>query len=80
MSGEDADENVELLRQAQEWEEVTAAGKPGAHEAFGQWLLASPKHVEAYLRVTSMHAELKYLDHSRDFDLKHLLAGTQQSK
>jgi ferric-dicitrate binding protein FerR (iron transport regulator) len=76
MSAED--EDVELLQQAQEWDETLAAGNAEARKAFADWLRTSPRHVAAYLRVGTVSLELTKLDRDGQFDLKKLRSQTQR--
>jgi ferric-dicitrate binding protein FerR (iron transport regulator) len=69
-----ADEDVELLRVAEEWDRKIANGDPAEFEDFGRWILASPRHTEAYLRQTAMRVALTDVDADREFDLGGMLA------
>ena len=80
MNGADANEDVELLQEAEEWDQTIAHGTPAELEAFARWLHTSPRHVEAYLRQTSMRVEMKDVDAHREFDLGRLLAGILEPK
>jgi ferric-dicitrate binding protein FerR (iron transport regulator) len=73
MGGATADEDVELLRIAEEWDRKTANGDPAALEEFGRWILESPRHTEAYLRHTVIRVELTDVDVDREFDLGKML-------
>lgn len=74
------DEDVVLLRQAQEWNERLAAGDSESSKAFGEWLLTSPRHVAAYLKAGAVSQELTGLDRRGEFDLEHLRSQTQRQK
>ena len=70
MSAEAEDEDVELLRQAQDWEDAMATGDAQVRKDFAQWLRTSPRHVAAYLRAGTVSLELTELDRHGEFDLK----------
>jgi ferric-dicitrate binding protein FerR (iron transport regulator) len=72
MGAEADDEDVELLRQAQEWQKADTEGDVETGKAFAVWLRTSSRHVEAYLRVSAMGHELAGLDRNREFDLQRL--------
>jgi ferric-dicitrate binding protein FerR (iron transport regulator) len=80
MGAEAEDEDVELLRQAQEWHETLATGDPQAGKAFGEWLLTSPRHIAAYLKVGAISLELTGLDRRRKFDLEQLRSQGEAQK
>jgi ferric-dicitrate binding protein FerR (iron transport regulator) len=58
MGGDSPDEDVELLRQAQEWSQSVGGARFADQDGFARWLRTSPRHVEAYLRITMIETEL----------------------
>jgi transmembrane sensor len=53
---------LQLTEQAAEWLYELRSGDSGTHEAYLEWLLESPRHVEAFLRVSTVDASLSRLD------------------
>jgi len=67
--------NQQVLAEASEWfvafrfEEADAA----ARERFGQWLRRSPEHIQAYLEITGVWAELPHNDPDSRVDICALI-------
>lgn len=72
MGGDSPDEDVELLRQAQEWHQNISGARVADQDAFAHWLLASPRHIEAFLRITMIERELGGTDLGTDDNLWEL--------
>lgn len=58
MGGDSPDEDVELLRQAQDWSQSVGGEAFADQDGFARWLRTSPRHVEAFLRITMIETEL----------------------
>lgn len=59
MGGDSPDENVELLRQAQDWSQSVRGDGFSDQDGFARWLRISPRHVEVFLRITMIETELR---------------------
>src|SRR5689334_16560730 len=71
------DEMTKVTEQAAQWLIELESEDPAQYESFLEWISQSPRHVEAFLRVSSVDASLSRIDPERSIQITRALA--QQS-
>lgn len=69
MNRYSTENDVTMLRDAQDWEESIASGGLAERAAFAIWARTSPATLRSYLTHTMLTAELTRLDSAHEFDL-----------
>ncbi len=69
-------EELGIVRQAAEWIIVLEDAGVREQEAFAEWLLKSPLHVQEFLNQTAVHRLFDNLDPQHRLDVKAMLKGS----
>ncbi len=69
--------NLSFAVEAAEWLDRLEADRPDERAAFARWIVASPLHVDSFLKVTAVDRLLTNIDRHHHINVDQLLAGAK---